>query len=74
MTQSRGPTPWVVLVAGVIALEVDALRDQRAEDTLSHATRATFRTHTPLGRALFVTGWTWLFIWFLNHILRGGSK
>lgn len=65
-----GPATWAALVALGAALEAAALKRRKHDATLSHATRAFFRTATPAGQVSFVAGWIALTAWFLPHILN----
>lgn len=60
---------WAGLAAAGTALEVASLRRHDGA-TLSETTRALYRTHTPLGRLLFVASWTGLSVWLVPHICR----
>lgn len=60
---------WAVLFAAGTVAEVASLR-RRDGATLSETTRALYRTHTPLGRAAFVTSWTGLSVWLVPHVCR----
>jgi hypothetical protein len=57
-----------LLVVGAV-VEVWALRNARAGDTLSERTRVWFRVRTPFGRAVFAVAWVGFAAWFLVHIL-----
>lgn len=61
---------WAALLGGMAALDVYCDRNTTTGDTLSEVTRATFRTHHPLGRAAFVLCWARLSWWFVPHICR----
>lgn len=65
-----GPLTWAGLVAVGAVVEAIALRNQRMDSTLSHATRSLFATHTPAGKVAFVAGWAALSAWFVPHIVR----
>lgn len=71
--ESRGPLTWAALIGLGVALETVALRQQRQDSTLSHATRSLFRTETNIGKAMFVGAWTSLTLWFVPHIIRSIS-
>lgn len=58
---------WVGLAAVGTAYEVHALRTERGDRTLSHFTRAVFRTDTKPGRMAFAVA----VAWFTHHILTG---
>lgn len=60
---------WGGLLAAGALVEVWALRNATAGDTLSERVRAWFRTHTRPGRAVFAAGWVTFATWFLFHIL-----
>lgn len=52
-------------------LAADVLLDRRHDgSTLSECTRATFRTHHPVGRVVFVAGWLGLSAWLIPHICK----
>lgn len=61
---------WALLIFGATVAEFRALHYKRNESTLSHATRAVFRTHCMLGRAAFLAWWIPFTIWFCVHVLR----
>jgi hypothetical protein len=70
----HGHVNWLIPLGIGLALELEALRRQRYEHTLSQATRYIFRTHTPAGKIAFVAGWSALTYWFLPHILNYVEK
>jgi len=57
----------LLLVGAVV--EVWALLNRQAGDTLSERVRAWFHTHTRPGRWLFAFAWAAFATWFLVHIL-----
>ena len=60
---------WGASLGGLIL--ADVLLDRRHDgSTLSACTRATFRTHHPLGRVAFVASWGVLTAWLLPHICK----
>lgn len=60
---------WLTVILAASVLETWALRNKRHDATLSYLTRHSFRTNTVLGRAVFVTSWTVLSVWFVPHVL-----
>lgn len=64
--------PRLIWGAGIGSLIVlDVVLDRRHDQsTLSEVTRATYRTHTPLGRAAFVASWSLLSAWLVPHICK----
>lgn len=61
---------WAALAAGVVGYEIFTLRNAKIDWTLTRTTRRAFRTHHPVGKALFACGWGYIAIWFLRHILE----
>jgi hypothetical protein len=60
---------WGASLGGLIL--ADVLLDRRHDDsTLSACTRATFRTHHPVGRVVFVAAYVGSSCWFVPHILK----
>lgn len=62
---------WGGLLVVGAAVEVHALFNERAGDTLSERVRAWFRVRTRRGRLVFAGSWVGFAVWFLFHILRG---
>lgn len=58
---------WAVVLTVVAAVETHGIAHAQPT-TLSHATRATFHTEHPLGRAAFAVAWAALSAWLLPHI------
>lgn len=65
----RGPALWATLLTAGTIIECYALRKKMREHTLSHATRAVFRTDTPTGQVVFTSAWVMFVCWFWNHVL-----
>lgn len=61
---------WWGVIGGLGALDFWCHRNETVGDTLSEVTRATFRTHHPLGRLAFVAAWCGLSYWLIPHINR----
>lgn len=66
---STADVVWGGLLAAGAVVEVVALRNGRADDTLSESTRRWFRVHTPPGRVVFAVAWVGFAVWYLVHIL-----
>ena len=66
----RGTVAWAALLSLAAVLEVHGIRHPGTGGTLSELTRATFRTSSPAGRAVFTVGWAGFAGWFLVHITR----
>jgi hypothetical protein len=62
---------WGTLIAAGAVFEGYALRNGRDGDTLSEATRKTFRVRSRPGKIVFATLWVSFSAWFLGHILYG---
>lgn len=65
---------WVIVTAAALALEAEALKHSKHDATFSQATRQVFRTETKYGKIAFIVVWTWLYFWFLDHIMKGCNK
>lgn len=64
---------WTGTLAGAVAVETYGIRRPLTGAALTAVTRHMFRTHHPIGRVVFVIGWTLLTRWFLPHVLREGG-
>jgi hypothetical protein len=51
-----------------ISYEVHTLRANKLDHTLTRTTRRAFRTHHPIGKALFTMGFGSFAVWFICHI------
>lgn len=61
---------WAVGVLSLAGLDFWCDRNTVPGDTLSECTRVLFRTHTPLGRLVFLAFWTRLYVWYARHICK----
>lgn len=59
---------WLGLLGLGVGWEYHELRDERGYP-LTWLFRWAFRTHHPIGRAVFVATFTWFAQWFVRHIL-----
>jgi hypothetical protein len=66
----HGSRVWAALLAAGVAYETYALVTGHADDTLSEATRRTFRTRTPAGRVVFLVAWGAFAGWYAGHVAR----
>lgn len=64
---------WAAGIGMLVAYDVWCARNDTPGDSLSEVTRDLLRTHTPLGRAVFLGIWTGLTTWFLPHILKAAT-
>lgn len=62
---------WAVLFAVGIGYEVVAIKREQFDRTATRTTRRWFRTHHPIGKAVFTTGWLGFAGWFAWHIVKG---
>lgn len=62
---------WPTVLGSLGILDFWCAKNATVGDSLSEVTRATLRTHTPLGRAAFVGAWAGLTVWLIPHICRG---
>lgn len=69
----RGYLAWTAIIGGSLWLEDHGIRNKKYENTLSHATRYVFQTHTLPGKIAFVTSWGALTWWFLPHVIKGAN-
>lgn len=60
---------WGVIIGAAAAYEIHAMKTDKLDRTLTRTTRRHFRTHHPVGKALFSIGWGYLAVWFMRHIL-----
>lgn len=61
---------WATAVGSLAVLDVWADRNTVAGDTVSECTRTLFRTHSPLGRVVFLATWGTFATWFARHITK----
>jgi hypothetical protein len=59
---------WGALLLAGAAYELFAIRNRLDGDTLSERLREWLRTRTRTGRAVFLTAWLALALWFPLHI------
>ncbi|PZT71492.1 hypothetical protein [Streptomyces sp. AC1-42T] len=65
---TRPDAIWGALLLTGAAYELFAIKNRLAGDTLSERLREWLRTRTRPGRAVFLTAWLALAIWFPLHI------
>ncbi len=70
MSTWKSDLVWGTLAAAAIGYEVHTLRTNKLDYTLSRTTRRTFRTHHPVGKAVWAIGWGWFATWYMRHILE----
>lgn len=73
MLRPSRSTAWGALLGLGLAYELHEIRAGDDGYPLSRLIRAVFRTHTPLGRAVFLLAVDRSVAWFVPHILNGGS-
>lgn len=61
---------WSSAIGALVAYDVWCTTNDIEGDSLSECIRATLRTDTREGQALFVLGWSALSAWFVPHIIR----
>lgn len=59
---------WYSAAALLTAVELDAIRHNRKNGTLSYATRKALRCQTRPGRIFLYAGWALLTAWLLPHL------
>lgn len=64
---------WGGLFLAGLVYEFFGLNGHVEGGTLSEVTRKVFRTHHPVGKAVFVSGWALLTAWFVPHIVRAAG-
>lgn len=71
MTTWKSDLIWSALAATVLGYEIYTLRSEdRLDYTLTRTARRTFRTKHPLGKAVFVLGWSSFAVWLTTHIIE----
>ena len=60
---------WAGMLGAMVAYETYTLK-RNLDHTLSRTTRRTFKTHHPVGKAVWVVGWGWFSTWMMKHILE----
>lgn len=66
----RPASIWGGALGALVVFDIWAARNAVVGDSLSEVARATLRTDTTEGRALFVLGWAALTAWLVPHICR----
>jgi hypothetical protein len=61
---------WGGVLGGLTVFDLWCARNAVVGDSLSECTRSALRTHTTVGRALFVGCWAALTAWLVPHICR----
>jgi hypothetical protein len=64
---------WAALFAVGAGYEAYAIWRKEFDRTASRTTRRWFRTHHPLGAAVFAVGWGSFAVWFTWHIIKGSN-
>ena len=64
---------WILWILAFGVIEGLALRNDKADDTLSEHFRKWFRTDTKIGRTVFLVVFGGFVAWFGVHILTDGT-